>query len=284
MSMSLPPLRYQSQINLLNSYSFPAVTLAYFLRYPNQYSKHVISTDVLDRHFDPSTQRLHSTRLHLKRSKIPSAVLRFLPKSVLGSTNNNAGQSYILEKTVVDVKEGWMKTETKNLEWTGILSVVEKQHYERRPVRKFDATSASSEAALNISAEGRTDVKTMVSFESRFGQTRLLSKRTKPASTYMAEDAEEQVPKRGLFATWSSASIQRSIELVGVRRTGDHFTKSTEGMKLVLERLRIGGVVNVLEGMKRDRDSILMGAHIPWKRKVERSRHDEMIDQLLEDE
>ena len=284
MSTSLPPLRYQSQINLLNSYSFPAVTLAYFLRYPNQYSKHVISTDVLDRHFDPSTQRLHSTRLHLKRSKIPSAVLRFLPKSVLGSTNNNAGQSYILEKTVVDVKEGWMKTETKNLEWTGILSVVEKQHYERRPVRNFDAASGSSEAALDMSAEGRTDVKTMVSFESRFGQTRLLSKRTKPASKSLAEDDEEQAPKRGLFATWSSASIQRSIELVGVRRTGDHFTKSTEGMKLVLERLRIGGVVNVLEGMKRDRDSILIGAHLPWKRKVEQSRHDEMIDQLLEDE
>lgn len=52
-------------------YTFPAVTLAYFLRYPNPYSTHVLSTDVISRHFDPATQQLHTLRLHLKRSKLP---------------------------------------------------------------------------------------------------------------------------------------------------------------------------------------------------------------------
>ena len=49
-------------------HSFPTVTLAYFLRYPNPYSRHVSSTDTIARTFDPVTQRLTTVRLHLKRS------------------------------------------------------------------------------------------------------------------------------------------------------------------------------------------------------------------------
>ncbi|EER37847.1 MSF1 domain-containing protein [Histoplasma capsulatum H143] len=112
-------------------YSFPAVSLAYFLRYPNPYSRHVLTTDVIDRYVDPVTERLHTTRLLLKKSKIPSAMLKLLPKGIGGS--ENSGQSFILETTVVDVKEGWMHTESRNMEWTGILSVVEKQLYRRLP-------------------------------------------------------------------------------------------------------------------------------------------------------
>src|ERR1700748_1872422 len=92
---------------------FATVSLAYFLRYPNPYSRHVMSTDVLERHFDPVTQRLYTTRLHLKRSRLPSAVLKILPRSIIGASAKGDSQSYILEESVVDVKEGWMKTESR---------------------------------------------------------------------------------------------------------------------------------------------------------------------------
>src|SRR5450432_4106511 len=60
------------ELNYTYDYSFPAVTLAYFLRYPNPYSTHVLSTDVIERFVDPVTGRLSTTRIHLKRSRLPA--------------------------------------------------------------------------------------------------------------------------------------------------------------------------------------------------------------------
>ncbi|KAF3388228.1 hypothetical protein DPV78_012226 [Talaromyces pinophilus] len=217
-------------------YSFPAVSLAYFLRYPNPYSKHVLTSDVIDRYVDPETHRLHTTRLHLKRSKIPSTLLKLLPKGIGGS--ENSGQSYILETTVVDAKEGWMKTESRNMEWTGILSVVEKQHYERE-----------------MPPEGeKVNVRTTVTFVSRLGQSKLLGRSRKAAED--ASEVDEEAPKRGIFSSLSTAGIQRTIELIGVTRTRDAILRSKDGMNVVLERLRHGGIVAVLEGMRRDREGL----------------------------
>ncbi|KAH0536435.1 hypothetical protein FGG08_006704 [Glutinoglossum americanum] len=237
-------------------YTFPAVTLAYFLRYPNPYSTHVLSTDVIDRHVDPVTKRLHTVRLHLKRSKLPSTVLKLLPKSILGATSNDSSQAYILEKSVVDVNEGWMETESHNLEWTGVLSVVERQVY-RRPLSlaatRDDASSSISSKAWNEPKVERTDVTTTVTFHSRLGQSRLLHRPHKPAPD------DDPPTRRGFFQTWSTSSIQRSIEHIGVRRTRDQLVKSKEGMKIVLERLREGGLVGVLEGMRKDRETAFGG-------------------------
>jgi len=267
-------------------YSFPAVTLAYFLRYPNPYSTHVLSTDVIDRSFDPVAQRLYTTRLHLKRSKLPPAVLKLLPKSILGGTSNNSSQAYILEKSVVDVKEGWMETESRNLEWTGVLSVVERQMY-RRPSNAVRVAPLSDSAGLIEHAKDETtDVTTAVTFHSRFGQARKLRNRAKgegisTASSHSSESEEETPVKKGLFQKWSTSSIQGSIELVGLKRTRDALVKSKEGMNVVLERLRQGGLGGVLEGMRKDRESV---AHRegPWKR-VWHRRHEEGLERTQVD-
>lgn len=235
-------------------YPFPAVTLAYFLRYPNPYSRHVLSTDVIDSYVDPDTSRLHTVRLHLKRSKIPPAILRLLPKGVLGAVSSNAGQSYILERSVVDVKEGWMKTESKNLEWTGVLSVIERQKYTRLGGAMGETAHHVPNSSSGVDRGEWTDVQTTVTFHSRLGQGKLLKSRRVSEPSDPAEEDEEAPARRGLLSSWSTSSIQRSIELIGLRRTRDHLSKSTEGMKIVLERLRRGGLVGVLEGMKKDRE------------------------------
>ncbi|WEW60211.1 PRELI/MSF1 domain-containing protein [Emydomyces testavorans] len=243
-------------------YSFPAVSLAFFLRYPNPYSRHVLTSDVIERYVDPKTQRLHTTRLHLKRSKVPSAMLKLLPKGIGGA--DNSGQSFILETSVVDVKEGWMETESRNMEWTGILSVVEKQLYRR--VRPDESDSASFSSALSVDDKRNewTTVKTTVTFRSRLGQSML----THSNKADTAADADEDLHKRGFFATWSTAGLQRTIELIGVRRTRDAVLKSKQGMNIVLERLRHGGIVGVLEGMRRDHEMATIGHQheSPWKR------------------
>lgn len=247
-------------------YPFSAVSLAYFLRYPNPYATHVLSTDVIDRHFDPSSQRLSTTRLHLKKSKIPPAILKLLPKGIVGASSD-AGQSYILEKSVVDIREGWMKTESKNLEWTGILSVIEKQTY-RRPVGSGSGVSKFTDV-MDDTKDKDTHVTTTVTLVSRFGQNRLITNRRKEDLASAIPEVslgEENAPvKRGFFSAWSTSSMQRSIELVGLRRTRDALIKSKDGMNVVLERLRLGGLVEVLEGMRRDREAAF-GREGPWKR------------------
>ncbi|KAJ5721439.1 uncharacterized protein N7483_009373 [Penicillium malachiteum] len=231
-------------------YSFPAVSLAYFLRYPNPYSRHVLTTDVIDRYVDPTTQRLHTTRLHLKKSKVPSGILKLLPKGMGGS--DSSGQSYILETTIVDPKEGWMETESRNMEWTGILSVVEKQRYQR--IHLDDEVRALD--GLSMEHKEKTTVRTTVTFKSRLGQGKLLG--WKKAD----HDGDEDAPKKGFFSSLSTAGIQRTIELIGVSRTRDAVLKSKDGMNVVLERLRSGGIVGVLEGMRRDREALGLDLHL----------------------
>ena len=265
---------YESSFNY--DYPFPAVSLAYFLRYPNPYATHVLSTDVIERHLDPDTRRLTTTRLHLKKSKIPLPVLKILPKGILGN-GGDSGKSFVLEKSVVDPNEGWMETETRNLEWTGILSVIEKQIYQRSGVRHADEDMSNS--LVDRTRNEGTDVTTTVTLLSRFGQARKLKKRTGANSTTSPSPAEavsdeEEAPKKGWISTWTTSSLQRTIEVMGLKRTREAMGKSKEGMNVVLSRYRSGGLKQVLEGMQEDRQRAF-GQNGPWKQAW---RHGQDID------
>ncbi|KAH7337915.1 PRELI-like family-domain-containing protein [Pyrenochaeta sp. MPI-SDFR-AT-0127] len=256
------------------SYPFPAVTLAYFLRYPNPYSTHVLSTDTIARHYDPTTQRLTTIRLHLKRSKLPSAVLKLLPRSLLGASASGDTQSYILEKSVVDVKEGWMDTESRNLEWTGVLSVVERQRFMRpAPLAVPDDAkiwqgmegAARRHGFINFGGTGgakvedngeTTDVTSSVTLHSHIGEA---WKKKREAAREGAAAEEEQPQKMGFLRSWGTAALQRNIEKIGLNRAQRSQPNAQKGMKVVLERMREGGLVAVLEGMRQDREAILAG-------------------------
>lgn len=240
------------ETNFTYDYPFEAVSLAYFLRYFNPYSIHVLSTDVIDRAIDPLTGRLSTTRIHVKRSRLPAGVLKLLPKSVLGNVSGGSSSSYILERSTIDVKEGWMETESRNLDWTGILSVVERQVYRR------DLSAADWNEDVKT---GTTGVTTTVKFRSRLGDR--LRARARRADEE-AKDMDEE-PKKSFLASWSATGIQRSIEAIASRRTSDQLGKAKEGMNVVLERLRCGGLTAVLVGMAQDRE-VVFGSEGPWKR------------------
>ncbi|KAG9557741.1 hypothetical protein KCU71_g16372, partial [Aureobasidium melanogenum] len=241
-------------------YSFPAVSLAYFLRYPNPYSTHVLSTDVISREYDPDTQRLTTVRLHLKKSKLPPAILKLLPRSIMGGAENGDSQAYILETTVVDVKEGCMEAESRNLEWTGVLSVIEKQVFRRQPFESLPKLSAPADLYSQQSSQ-KTDVTTTVTLQSRIGENIRRRKAQRQAEAEAeAEASEEEAPaKLGFFKSWAASPMQRSIEVIGLRRAEKSQPKAKEGMKVVLERLRQGGLVAVLEGMRQDRELMFAG-------------------------
>lgn len=247
-------------------YPLPTVSLAYFLRYPNPYSTHVASTDTLSRNFDPTTQRLTTVRLHIKRSRLPPGVVKLLPKSdlVKGEGADGGTQSFILESSVVDVRQGWMETESRNLDWENVLQVIERQTY-RRPAALTTATEGQSlEARLAERAlDTRTECETTVTLKSRIGeQLRRRRQRwgdqpspTTASSTAspstMNEDDEPQ-QKQSWFQSWSSGAIRAAIETISLQRTEKSQPKAVKGMSVVLERLRTGGVQGVLEGMRAD--------------------------------
>ena len=220
------------------SHPFPTVTLAYFLRYSspqlNPFAAHVLSTDTIEQRVDPATGRLHTTRLHLKKSRLPPTVFKLLPTSITGGGSPDKA-SYILETSVVDMREGWMKTESRNLNFVGVLSVVEKQTYtipEAPATRRMPTT---------------TDVETSVVFRSRLGE-RIRGK--------LEEKAQQHVQEDGWLAKLGSRGIQRTIESLASTKTQDQLGKSREGMSMILERIRQNGIIGILEQRRAAREAL----------------------------
>ena len=176
--------------------------------------------------------------------------MRFLPTGLAGP--GGSSQSFILEESTIDLNEGWMETESRNMEWTGILSVVEKQVY-----RRYEA---------NIGDDGKvldwTNCKTTVTFTSKLGQAKALKKRTLPEE----REEVEGVPKQGFFAQWGAAGIQRTVELVGVKRTQTALVNGAKGMNVVLERVRDGGWRGVLQGVRDDGFAVEGGWKGVWNK------------------
>ncbi|KAK4127585.1 hypothetical protein N657DRAFT_564535 [Parathielavia appendiculata] len=216
------------------SHPFPTVTLAFFLRYCspqlNPFASHVLSTDTISSHLDPDTGRLHTTRIHLKKSRLPPAVMKLLPASLTGGTSDKA--SYILETSIVDMREGWMATESRNLNFVGVLSVVERQLY-----------AMPKAPHAQRAADNSTDVETRVVFRSRLGE-RI---RDRLGQAQAQAEAAASDSGGGFFARLGARGIQRSIETLASTKTQDQLGKSREGMRIILERLRQTGIMGVLE-------------------------------------
>ncbi|KAI1810291.1 PRELI-like family protein [Poronia punctata] len=239
------------------SHPFPTVTLAFFLRYYspqlNPFSSHVLSTDTISSHVDPVTGRLYTTRLHLKKSRMPSAVVKLLPTSVTGGGGDKS--SYVLETSVVDMKEGWMKTESRNLNFTGVLSVLEQQHYSTTPSDTSPTAISSPTSGIRGTAGGmhrtlspNTSVTTTFSYRSSLG-----NKKHERAPVDSSDGADDAGPRRlgSWISGWGATRIQRSIESIASNKTDDQIMKSRDGMGMVLERLRNNGVVAVLRELRR---------------------------------
>ncbi|KAI2618117.1 MSF1-domain-containing protein [Hypoxylon sp. NC1633] len=237
------------------SHPFPTVTLAFFLRYYspqlNPFSSHVLSTDTISSHVDPDTGRLYTTRIHMKKTRLPSAVVKLLPSSITGGGGDKS--SYVLETSVVDIKEGWMKTESRNMNYTGVLSVVEQQHYTTTPLDQATSTPAAVSAGSLVPMTPRsmppnTFVTTTFSYRSSLGA----KKQEKVVPEAAEYDGEHGTRRFGDWISgWGAKRIQSSIESIASNKTDDQAVKSRDGMRIVLERLRNNGVVAVLRELRR---------------------------------
>nr|ODN94539.1 hypothetical protein L204_04672 [Cryptococcus depauperatus CBS 7855] len=84
----------------------PTSLLAFFLRYPNPFARHVLSVDVLERKIDLATGKIYTTRLILKRGILPKWATRWLPSG----SGGRGLDAWILEESVVD-PPGWASEE-----------------------------------------------------------------------------------------------------------------------------------------------------------------------------
>lgn len=178
---------------------------------------------------------------------MPSAVMKLLPSSVTGGSSDKS--AYVLEKSVVDIKEGWMKTESRNLNFTGVLSVVEEQHYSVSPPDQpsDNCTTPTLLLAVPRSMYPKTYVTTTFSYSSTIGAR-------KSEKAVQASDDSRSARFSGWISGWGAKRVQRSIESIASNKTNDQLIKSRDGMKIVLERLRTNGVVALLRELKRSQD------------------------------
>ncbi|KAI9227295.1 MAG: PRELI-like family-domain-containing protein [Piptocephalis tieghemiana] len=126
------------------------VTLAFWLRYPNPFSSHVLAADVVSRRVDPETQYLHTTRLLLKRGVVPKWGQRFFRQN----------EAYILEESVVDAKGQRMVTRTRNLNHKKMMHVAETQRFNvdpRNPEWTRVTTEVKFESSVGWGLTGRIE-------------------------------------------------------------------------------------------------------------------------------
>ncbi|KAK9378983.1 PRELI-like family-domain-containing protein [Kockiozyma suomiensis] len=131
-----------------HNHDFNTFSVAYFLRYPNPYATHVISVDTLERYVDDQG-RLHTKRLVVKRGKLPQWC-----KALLSTSKLNISESMILETSIIDPRSELILSESKNIDFTKVMRVVETATYKG-----------------DLGADGKKVVRanTTVSFLSSFG-------------------------------------------------------------------------------------------------------------------
>jgi hypothetical protein len=109
--------KFYSAENTFN-YHFDQVLQAFWRRYPNPYSSHVLSEDTIFREVKKDG-KLYSKRLLTKTNKVPNWGKKFFKAKFV----------CIVEESVVDPKAKTLITYTRNIGFNKIMNVVEKVIY-----------------------------------------------------------------------------------------------------------------------------------------------------------
>ncbi|XP_078087308.1 PRELI domain-containing protein 1, mitochondrial-like isoform X2 [Mustelus asterias] len=119
-------VKYFLGLNDLKS-SWDQVFAAFWQRYPNPYSKHVLTEDVIHREVTPD--KVISRRLLTKTGIVPRWAERLFPTNV-------AHSAFVLEDSVVDLKHKTLTTFTWNINHSRLMVVREWCVYRIHPENK----------------------------------------------------------------------------------------------------------------------------------------------------
>lgn len=93
--------------------------LAFYLRYPNPLTPHIVSVDVVSRKVSLQSGCLYTDRIILKRGA-SSALPKWFPKSILGKS-----EAWIFERSSVDVDGNEAVVMTRNLDHRHVMDLQE---------------------------------------------------------------------------------------------------------------------------------------------------------------
>uniref|UniRef100_A0A2K6RYR0 PRELI/MSF1 domain-containing protein n=1 Tax=Saimiri boliviensis boliviensis TaxID=39432 RepID=A0A2K6RYR0_SAIBB len=156
--------------------SWDQVFAAFWQRYPNPYSKHVLTEDIVHREVTPD-QKLLSRRLLTKTNRMPRWAERLFPANVAHSV-------YVLEDSIVDPQNQTMTTFTWNINHARLMVVEERCVY---CVNSDNSgwTEIRREAWVSSSLFGEAPSKTLVETAK---EAKEKAKETALAATEKAKD------------------------------------------------------------------------------------------------
>ncbi|XP_013861544.1 PRELI domain containing 1a [Austrofundulus limnaeus] len=176
------------------------VCTAFWQRYPNPYSNHVLTEDIVFREVTPNNC-LVSRRLLTKTSRAPRWMERYLPKHMSSS-------AYIIEDSVVDPQKQTMTTLTWNISHARLMSVEERCQYRINP-ENSSWTEITREARISsgvfglsrpIQEFGLSRFKTSVTKTMKGFEYVLAKMQGETPSRTLAETATERARETALAA------------------------------------------------------------------------------------
>ncbi|KAK9473160.1 PRELI-like family-domain-containing protein [Dipodascopsis tothii] len=148
-------------------HDFTTAAMSFFLRYPNPYSRHVRSTDTISRHID-SEGRLHSTRLILKKGKLPE----WFTTLFASTSYAKISESWVLEESIVDPKKEEIVSIVRNLDYRKLMSVKEYTRYQGIPAGNGVGQRAKVEQSAHVRISSNLGLRMMRERIEVWGQTR----------------------------------------------------------------------------------------------------------------
>ncbi|RWS15257.1 PRELI domain-containing protein 1-like protein [Dinothrombium tinctorium] len=131
-------------------YNWEQVVRAFWCRYPNPCSEHVLSEDVIDRFID-SKGRLCTKRMLSKTNRVPK-----LASILIGESFNNL--VYIIEESVLDPINKIFVTYTRNIQMQRLMTIHEKVTY-RKSAENSQWTEEERKARIASNVFGSSKIE-----------------------------------------------------------------------------------------------------------------------------
>ncbi|XP_062856224.1 PRELI domain containing 1a [Trichomycterus rosablanca] len=174
------------------------VSLAFWQRYPNPYSNHVLTEDIVFREVTVDN-RLISRRLLTKTSRVPRWAEKFLP-------GHMARKAYIIEDSVVDPQKRTMVTFSWNISHARLMTVEERCLYTVNPDNS-SLTEIKREAWISSSLYGFSRAV------QEFGLARFKSSvmKTMKGFEYILAKMQGETPTRTLAETATEKARETAL-------------------------------------------------------------------------
>ncbi|XP_076878850.1 PRELI domain containing 1a isoform X1 [Brachyhypopomus gauderio] len=190
-------VKYFSSVGFLKG-TWDQVSTAFWQRYPNPYSNHVLTEDIIFREVTPDSC-LISRRLLTKTSRAPRWAENFLP-------THKARKAYIIEDSIVDPQSRTMITLTWNITHTYFMSVEERCLYSVNSDNS-NCTEVKREAWISSNLYGLSKPV------QKFGLARFKSSITKTMKgfEYVLARMQGETPTRTLAETATEKAREKAL-------------------------------------------------------------------------